>query len=72
MGTRREDSSDYRRSYSGRSECMKAVSGAWNFFLDMFDGTEDTPGRKTFVILMCLVVLAAVVAVGVAAASGAL
>jgi hypothetical protein len=51
---------------------MKAVSGAWNFFLDMFDGTEDTPGRKTFVILMCLVVLAAVVAVGVAAASGAL
>lgn len=51
---------------------MKAVSGAWNYFLDMFDDCEDTPGRKFYVTLLWVVVLLAVVAVGVAGLRGAL
>jgi hypothetical protein len=55
----------------GKTIGMKAASWAWNFFLDMFDGTEYTPGRKTYVIVVWLVVLAALIAVGVAALLGA-
>ncbi len=51
---------------------MRVLRAVWNFFLDMFDPWEDTPGRAFYVILLWVLVLVAIIAVGIAAISGAI